>query len=110
MSPIAHAALRCVAAAVDDLLSRAAAVNIYEICARLFGKLRRPAHADFVVAENLNSEGTLFGREFHHFVRAQVAARQSFDTDEFGDNQANATAAFGDAAKRRIGRALGSNS
>src|SRR5262245_28257323 len=76
------------AAAIDHLLRRTPAVDVDEIGACLLGDLGRPAHPHFVIAETLDGDWTLFRFDAHPLVRAQIAARQAFDADEFGDYQA----------------------
>src|SRR5262245_56156553 len=93
------------AAAVDHLLRRTPAVYVDKIGAGLLGDLGGPAHPHLVVSENLDRYRALFRFEAHHLMRAHVAARQTFDADEFGDDQTQPAAFFGDPAKRRIGHA-----
>src|SRR5581483_7736580 len=88
------------AAAVDHFFRGAAAVDVHEIRARFLGYFRGPAHAHFVVTEDLDRNRALFLRKAHHLVGAHIAAREALDADEFGDDQANAAALFGDAAER----------
>ncbi len=91
------------AAAVNHLSGWAAAVDVDEISAGFLSDLGGPAHADFVIAEDLNRDRALFSLEAHHVMCAHISARQAFDADELGDDQAQTAALLGYAAKWRIG-------
>ncbi len=93
------------ASAAHDALGRTAAVDVENVGAGLLDDLGSLDHSRGVVAEDLDRDRTLLGKKPQHPVRLEIAARQTFDAHELGDDQPDAAEFLDEPAERRIGDA-----
>jgi hypothetical protein len=90
---------------LGDLGYRASHVHVNDVGAQLFDDARGFGHLRGLAAEDLNRDRTLFLGIFGVLERAIDPADQSLAADHFGHDQAAATLALDQAAKRRVGHA-----